>query len=86
MASLIDPDDLIGLTDLARELGYNGEHLRKLAVEKKLTAWLVGGIWITTRKNLIEYMRSRQTEGWPRRPTPKSRRSTSKSQKSHPGP
>ena len=79
MSELIDPEKLIGLTDAAREFGYNAEHLRQLVVQGKIKAWRVAGAWITTRENVLEYMRSRKSEGWPPRATPKHLRSTKNS-------
>ena len=74
MAELVDPNDLRGLTDLAKEFGYNAEHLRQMMMAGKIKAWRVANAWVTTRAHLLEYMESRKTEGWPRRPMPGSRR------------
>ena len=64
MAELVDPKDLVSFTQLAQEFGYNAEHLRQLAVQKRLRAWLIGGaMWVTTRENLEEYMQSRKRAG-----------------------
>ena len=79
MAELIDPELLLSLNELAREFGYNAEHLRQLAVQKRLRAWLIGGaMWVTTRAHLAAYMQTRKPAG--RRPAQaKTSASSSKS-------
>ena len=80
MAELIDPKNLVSFTQLAAEYGYNAEHLRQLAVQKKLRAWLIGGaMWVTTRENLDTYMKSRKRAG--RRPEGEVRKPTKKTAK-----
>ena len=74
MGELVDVDKLVGLAELAREFGYNAEHLRQVAVTGKLRAVLVGGVWISTRDWMMEYMKDRKTEGWPRRKAPRKAR------------
>jgi hypothetical protein len=67
MPESVDPAKLVSFTQLAKEFGYNAEHLRQLAVQGKLHAWLIGGaMWITTREHLESYMKTRNRTG--RRP------------------
>ena len=64
MPESVNPEKLVTFTQLANEYGYNAEHLRKLAVEGRLRAWLIGGaMWVTTREHLAEYMKSRKPTG-----------------------
>ena len=64
MPESVDPEKLISLAQLAQEFGYNAEHLRQLAVQKRLRAWLISGaMWVTTRQHLVEYMESRKSTG-----------------------
>ena len=71
MGEMVDIEKLVGLTDLATEFGYNAEHLRQMAVAKRLKAYCVAGAWLTTREWMREYMQQRKTEGWPRRRLPR---------------
>ncbi len=62
--NLSTPKKLVSLAKLAAEFGYNAEHLRQLAVQKRLRAWLISdAMWVTTRQNLVEYMDSRKATG-----------------------
>jgi hypothetical protein len=64
MPESVDPEKLVSLAKLAAEFGYNAEHLRQLAVQKRLRAWLISdAMWVTTRQNLVEYMDSRKPTG-----------------------
>ena len=64
MPESVDPAKLVSFAQLAKEFGYNAEHLRQLAVQKRLRAWLIGGaMWVTTREALAEYMKSRNPTG-----------------------
>ena len=64
MPESVDPAKLVSLAQLAKEFGYNGEHLRQLAVQKRLRAWLIGNaMWVTTREHLAAYMKSRKPTG-----------------------
>lgn len=64
MAESVDPEKLVSFTQLATEYGYNAEHLRQLAVQKRLHAWLIGGaMWVTTREHLETYMKTRKRAG-----------------------
>ena len=73
MPELVDPEKLVSLAELAAEFGYNAEHLRQLAVQKRLRAWLISdAMWVTTRQNLVAYMDCRKATG--RRRAVESRR------------
>jgi hypothetical protein len=58
------------LQKLAKEYGYHAEYLRQLAAKGRLRARLIGHSWMATRADLEDYMRSRQTKGWPKKPYP----------------
>lgn len=65
MAKLVDPSKLITLQQAAEEFGYSAEHLRVLAVEGRLEAWLVGAYWITTREAVLYYKKHSRPRGRP---------------------
>lgn len=80
MPESVDPAKLVSFTQLAKEYGYNAEHLRQLAVQKRLRAWLIGNaMWVTTREHLVDYMKSRKPTG--RRRDSEKRRTPSRTRK-----
>ncbi len=58
-----DMDSLISLADAASIYGFTPDHLRHLAQKKRLEAQKIGGVWLTTRANVEEYIESRQRRG-----------------------
>ena len=58
-----DKDSLISLGDAASIYGFNPDHLRHLAQKKRLEAQKIGGVWLTTRASVEEYIKSRQKRG-----------------------
>ena len=58
-----DKDELISLADAASIYGFTPDHLRHLAHRKRLKAKKIGGVWLTTRANVEEYIESRQKRG-----------------------
>ena len=65
MADLVDPKKLVTLQQAADEFGYTAEHLRVLATEGRLEAWLVGAYWITTREAVRSYIKHSRPPGRP---------------------
>jgi hypothetical protein len=79
MAKHVDPTQLVTLAALAAQYQYNPEHLRQVAVAGRLRAWLVSDtVWITTRANFEEYLRSRRPPG------PKPRKSRTRRRRTQP--
>ncbi|WP_420645033.1 helix-turn-helix domain-containing protein [Candidatus Leptofilum sp.] len=58
-----DKNQLISLADAASIYGFSHDYLRHLALRKRLKAQKIGGIWLTTRDNVEEYITSRQRRG-----------------------
>lgn len=66
---MIDPEDLIGLTEAAEIADTSGAAMRDAVTRGRLPAWRVGGVWVTTRSELAAYLAShhRRPAGWPKR-------------------
>jgi hypothetical protein len=75
MTAFVDPNNLIGAADIAREYKMKQEYCRQLMAEGKIRAWFVANTWITTRELVEDYLRSRKPGG-PQRPLKKHGRST----------
>ncbi|MCB8944369.1 MAG: helix-turn-helix domain-containing protein [Ardenticatenaceae bacterium] len=58
-----DKNSLISLGDAAEIFGFSADYLRNLAQRNRLKAQKIGGIWLTTRANVEEYIESRQKRG-----------------------
>ncbi len=58
-----DKNSLISLADAAHIYGFSPDYLRNLAQKKRLKAQKIGGIWVTSRTNVEEYIKSRQKRG-----------------------
>ncbi len=58
-----DKYNLISLGDAANIYGFSADYLRNLAQRNRLKAQKIGGIWLTTRANVEEYIASRQKRG-----------------------
>lgn len=67
MAKLVDPKKLISLSDAGRMYGYNAEFLRQLCDSGRIESWFIANSWLTTRKNVEEYIRTKKTMGRPRK-------------------
>lgn len=67
MAKLVDPKKLISLADAGRMFGYNAEFLRQLCDSGRIESWFIANSWLTTRKNVEEYIRTKKTMGRPRK-------------------
>lgn len=66
MPDQINDDDknrLISLADAASIYGFSPDYLRNLVRRKRLKAQKIGGVWLTTRANVEEYIKSRQKRG-----------------------
>ena len=58
-----DKSSFISLGDAAEIYGFSADYLRNLAQRGRLKAQKIGGIWLTTRANVEEYIESRQKRG-----------------------
>ena len=58
-----DKNRLISLADAAQIYDFSHDYLRHLALRKRLKAQKIGGIWLTTRADVEEYIQSRQKRG-----------------------
>jgi hypothetical protein len=61
-----DTDDktrLISLPEAAELYGFSSQYLRNLVNKKRLKAQKVGDRWITTPKNVEDFIASRQRRG-----------------------
>ncbi len=54
---------LISLSDAASIYGFSADYLRNLAQKQRLKSQKIGGIWLTTRADVKEYIESRQKRG-----------------------
>ena len=54
---------LISLPDAAKLYGFNQRYLGNLARKGRLKAQKVGDVWITTPKDVEEYIQSRKKRG-----------------------
>ncbi len=60
------PDDknrLISLTEASELYGFNADYLGQLARRGRLNAQKVGKMWVTTPKDVEDYVRSRKQMG-----------------------
>ncbi|HEY3325180.1 MAG TPA: hypothetical protein VGP72_32300 [Planctomycetota bacterium] len=81
MSDSVDPNNLVTLAHVAKEFGYNPEHLRQVAVTGRLKAWFISEtVWLTTRDLLQQYIQSRRPAG--RKPGSTTRPRTRKSRAS----
>ena len=71
MAKLVDPKKLISLSDAGRMFGYNAEFLRQLCDTGRIEAWFIANSWLTTRKNVEAYIRTKKSMGRPRKADPR---------------
>jgi hypothetical protein len=62
-ASSQDKTRLISLPEAAEIYGFSAGYLNNLARKGRLKANKVGGTWITTPKDIEDYIRSRQDRG-----------------------
>lgn len=58
-----DKDRLISLAEAAALYGFNRHYLRNLAQKERLKAQKVGSMWVTTPRDIEDYIRSRQERG-----------------------
>ena len=56
-------DSLISLPEAAAIFGFNADYLGQLARRGRLKAQKVGKMWVTTPKDVEEYIRSRKQMG-----------------------
>lgn len=59
----IDKNLLISLADAAEIYGFSPNYLRQLIHRKRLKAQKLGGVWLTTRANIEEYIEDRHKRG-----------------------
>jgi hypothetical protein len=58
-----DKDRLISLAESAEIYGFNAKYLGNLAKRGRLKAQKVGNSWVTTPKDLEDFIASRQKRG-----------------------
>ena len=58
-----DKNSLISLADAAEIYGFSADYLRQLIHRKRLKAQKLGGVWLTTRADVEEYIAGRQKRG-----------------------
>jgi excisionase family DNA binding protein len=58
-----DKTRLISLPEAAELYGFSADYLRNLAQKGRLKAQKVGPTWVTTLKDVENYIRSRQQRG-----------------------
>lgn len=58
-----DKNHLIALADAAQIYGFSSDYLRQLIHRKRLKAQKLGGVWLTTRADIEEYIEDRQKRG-----------------------
>ena len=58
-----DKNSLISLADAAEIYGFSADYLRQLIHRKRLKAQKLGGVWLTTRADVEEYIEGRQKRG-----------------------
>ena len=58
-----DKTRLISLPEAAELYGFNPRYLGELARRGRLRAQKVGDLWVTTQKDMEDYIRSRQKRG-----------------------
>jgi len=65
-----EPDDktrLISLADAAAMYGFSHVYLKQIAKKGRLKAQKIGGVWLTTPRDMEDYIQSRQPRGAYRR-------------------
>ena len=60
-------DELIPLSEASEISGLSSDHLRRLAEQGKLKAQKIGRNWVTTRKDVEDYIQERKSPGRPKR-------------------
>lgn len=61
-----EPEDktrLISLADAAAMYGFSHVYLKQIAQKGRLKAQKIGGVWLTTPKDMDDYVQSRQHRG-----------------------
>ena len=58
-----DKDQLLSLPEAAELYGFSADYFRNLAQKGRLKAQKVGDRWITTPKDVEDYIRSRKRRG-----------------------
>ena len=58
-----DKTRLISLPEAAELYGFNRRYLSALARKGRLKAQKIGGVWLTTPKDVEEYIRTREKKG-----------------------
>ena len=58
-----DKTRLISLPEAAELYGFNPRYLGELARNNRLKAQKIGGVWITTPRDMEDYIRSRKKMG-----------------------
>jgi hypothetical protein len=56
-------DRLISLPEAAEIYGFNRRYLSALARRGRLSARKIGGVWLTTPKDVEDYIRTREKKG-----------------------
>jgi hypothetical protein len=59
------PDELLTLAQVSRELGIDASRLRRLATRGVLHAQKLGKTWITTRRDMEAFAARDRPRGWP---------------------
>ena len=58
-----DKTRLISLPEAAKLYGFNSNYLNELARKGRLNAQKIGDLWVTTPKDMEDYISSRQKRG-----------------------
>jgi len=65
MENMKNLSSLISLKEASELSELSPDHLRRLAEQGKLKAQKIGGVWITTKDSLDQYLRNRKPPGRP---------------------
>ena len=63
MAKKPDRDELISLSQAAKLYGFSTNYLRELSIRGRMKARKIGSQWLTTPKDVEEYIKSRKVTG-----------------------
>jgi excisionase family DNA binding protein len=58
-----EKDDLLTLSQAAKNYGYSGDYLRRLAEKGRLRARKLGRNWLTTSDDMESFIESRERRG-----------------------
>ena len=67
MAEDIKASELITLKEAAAYCGLSVDFLRELAGKRRLKAWKLGNMWVTTKAYVDDYLASRSMKNIPKK-------------------